>query len=130
MPRVPTFLGCLFRPTCHSGSQIGQYRQPGFRGRLGGATGPDAPPGARSSAKSRYLPAWSASGRMGRRPVPRRNPMTRFALTLLGLAVPAALSAAPALKTADDRILYVAGDPGDQHIYAVKVDGTGTEKLT
>ena len=51
--------------------------------------------------------------------------MTRFALTLLGLAVPAALSAAPALKTADDRILYVAGDPGDQHIYSVKVDGTG-----
>jgi Tol biopolymer transport system component len=60
----------------------------------------------------------------------RRTLMVRSMIVLAALSVATAVVAAPALKPADYRILYVAGDDGDRQIYSVKLDGTGAEKLT
>ena len=56
--------------------------------------------------------------------------MTRFATAILLAGVSATVVAAPALRNADARLLYVSGDPGEYQIYSVKPDGTGSEKLT
>lgn len=57
--------------------------------------------------------------------------MTRTFTTLFALATRLLAFAAPALKpSTGDRILYVAGEPGNLHIWSVAVDGGVPEKLS
>src|SRR5262245_3280747 len=67
---------------------------------------------------------------MGRHRLVPEAIMARSLSALLVLAIPLAAVAAPALKSAGDRILYVLADDEGMQVWSVKDDGTGAEKLT
>lgn len=56
--------------------------------------------------------------------------MARIVSLVLFLAAPLTAAAAPALKSAGDRLLYVLADDAGMQVWSVKDDGTGAEKLT
>jgi TolB protein len=56
--------------------------------------------------------------------------MTRSLALLGGVLATVPLLAAPALKETEPRLLYVAADDAGMQIHAIKVDGSGIEKLT
>src|SRR5262245_34060189 len=58
------------------------------------------------------------------------SPMRLWSTLLVMIVCPALIFAAPALKPSEQRVLYVSGDEGDRQIYMVKLDGTGSEKIT